>query len=62
MPATIAWLTLADVAVRLDVSIATLNRWIRLGEGPPSYKVGRSRRFDPDELDRWLAAQQAAAK
>ncbi len=63
MPATDAWLSPAEVAARLGISLATLNRWVTAGQAPPSYKLGaKSRRFSEAELEAWLAEQQAAAK
>ena len=32
-----------------------------LNRGLPSVKIGRSRRFDPNACDAWLAEQQDAA-
>jgi excisionase family DNA binding protein len=54
-----SWLSLAAVAVRLGVSVSTLNRWIADGIGPPSFLIGRSRRFDESELETWLHEQRA---
>ena len=43
-------LTAQDVAVILSVPLSTLHHWAVQGAGPPSFKVGRHRRYD-DELD-----------
>jgi excisionase family DNA binding protein len=47
-----------EVAKYLHVPVATLERWATRGEGPPYRKVGRHTRYDWNEVDRWLAAQQ----
>lgn len=49
-----------DVAARLKISVATLDRWIRDGKAPASFLIGRERRFDTEEVDRWLAEQRRA--
>jgi len=41
------------------VSVPTLNRWIADGTGPPSFLIGRSRRFAENELETWLHEQRA---
>ena len=47
-------LTVRQVAELLQVSVSTVERMTRRGEGPPSIKFGRSRRwFKPDVLA-WL--------
>lgn len=52
----------ADVAAQLQISTATLDRWIRNGKAPASYFIGRERRFTQDAIDRWHAKQQAGAR
>lgn len=51
-----------DVAAQLEISTATLDRWIADGKAPPSYKRGQRRLFPADGLKQWLDEQRAAAK
>ena len=37
----------------------TLDQWAYRGVGPPYIKVGRHRRYDPDEVRRWLRPSTA---
>lgn len=45
------------LAKRLAVSDRTIRDWIRRGE-LPSYKLGGSRRIDPDDVESFLAARR----
>jgi excisionase family DNA binding protein len=38
----------------LGVTENTLRAWIVTRKAPPSYKVGRLRKFRPDEVEAWL--------
>jgi excisionase family DNA binding protein len=48
------WYTPETLAKRLKVSERTVRNWVRRGE-LPSYKIGSSRRFDPVDVDAFLA-------
>ena len=52
------WST-AEVAEYLGVPVKTLHKWRYIREGPPSFKVGRHLRYDPDAVRRWLVEQCA---
>jgi excisionase family DNA binding protein len=47
-------LTVREVADLLKVSVSTVERMTRRGEGPPSVKFGRSRRWLRRDVERWL--------
>lgn len=47
----------AETAAFLDVSEATLHQWLWKGTGPPSYKVGRHRKYRPAGVEEWLEAR-----
>ncbi|HTT94539.1 MAG TPA: helix-turn-helix domain-containing protein [Solirubrobacterales bacterium] len=49
-----AWFTLATLADHLQVSERTVRNWVGRGE-LRSYKISGSRRFDPDDVDAFLA-------
>lgn len=51
-------LTAQDVARILCVPLSTLHHWAVRGEGPPSFKVGKHRRFDAAVVAAWLEKQQ----
>lgn len=54
-------LTAQDVAKILSVPLSTLHHWAVRGEGPPSFKVGKHRRFDAAVVAAWLEKQQDVA-
>lgn len=43
-----------ETAKYLKVSPWTLHHLVSQGEGPPVYRVGRNRRYDPTEVRAWL--------
>lgn len=43
-----------ETAKYLKVSPWTLHHLVSQGEGPPVYRVGRNRRYDPPEVRAWL--------
>lgn len=47
----------ADVAAKLNISERSLERLILQGEAPPYIKIGRLRRWHPDELMAWINKQ-----
>ena len=46
-----------EAAEFLGVPVTTLQKWRYLREGPPTFKVGRHVRYDPDAVRRWLVAE-----
>lgn len=53
-------MTRAEVAQELGVEEKTLRNWRSRGYGPPGFRVGKAVRYRRDEVDRWLAEQEAA--
>ena len=53
-------LTIADAAVRLNLSEHTVRRRIASGE-LPAVRLGALIRIDPDDLEQWLAEHRTAA-
>lgn len=47
-------LTKRQVAELLQVSVSTVERLTRTGEGPQSIKFGRSRRWRREDVERWV--------
>ncbi|MGN6131930.1 MAG: helix-turn-helix transcriptional regulator [Nocardioidaceae bacterium] len=54
-------LTVRDVAEILCVPVSTVHHWAVRGDGPPSFKVGKHRRFDAAMVREWLDAAKRAA-
>jgi excisionase family DNA binding protein len=52
------YLTEAEVAELLKVSVGTLRRWRREGTGPPSLRLGRGVRYRRRDVDRWAERQR----
>jgi excisionase family DNA binding protein len=51
-------LTVREAAAHLRLSISTLNKLRCTGYGPIYFKLGRAVRYDPQDLDQWLAAHR----
>jgi len=51
-------LTKREVAQLLRISERTLERLTETGEGPPSLKFGRSRRWLRRDVEQWLEQQR----
>lgn len=47
-------LTVAEVAEILCVPVSTVHHWAARGDGPPSFKVGKHRRFDAETVRLWI--------
>ena len=47
-------MTVRDVAEILQVPVSTVHHWAVRGDGPPSFKVGKHRRFDAAIVATWL--------
>jgi hypothetical protein len=45
-----------EVSKRINVSVASLRRWRLLGRGPAFVKVGSLVRYEPEDLEAWLAS------
>lgn len=46
-----------EEAARLRLSMRTLQAWRTKGGGPPFIKLGKAVRYNPAEVDAWLAGQ-----
>ena len=51
-------LTPFEVSGLLQVPVATLYRWRYVGVGPPAIKVGRHLRWDPSDIETWVASMK----
>ena len=47
-------LSVKDLAVYLDVPVATIYAWRYHRKGPPGFKVGRHVRYRQGDVDRWI--------
>ncbi|MFI5526995.1 helix-turn-helix transcriptional regulator [Kitasatospora sp. NPDC051853] len=54
--------TLQELADHLRVPKQTIYQMNWKGTGPTSYKVGRHRRYDPAEVQSWLAERSSKAE
>ena len=50
-------LTIQEVAEMLKMHVNTINKLVK--EGMPSYKIGKSRRFDEKEVIEWIKKHKA---
>jgi predicted DNA-binding transcriptional regulator AlpA len=58
---TTQFLRTAEASERLGIPVATLRWWRHVGDGPPSFKLGKKNVVYPlDELERWIARRQKA--
>lgn len=51
-------LTVRDVAEITHVPVSTVHHWALRGEGPPSFKLGKHRRYDAAEVAAWLTQRK----
>jgi predicted DNA-binding transcriptional regulator AlpA len=51
-----ALLSLRQLGAYLNRSVASLHRDLAAGRLPRGVRIGRSRRWSPQEIDAWLAA------
>jgi len=51
-------LTERQAAETLGLSMRTLQAWRYQGEGPVFVKVGRAVRYDPTDLNAWIAGRR----
>ncbi len=50
----IVFLTAAEVARILRISVATLRRWYRAGKGPRCYRVGDAVRYSRADVENYV--------
>lgn len=51
------WLTKTQTALRLNISVRTLDRWYCQGIGPLRYNNGEIIRYKRIEVDAWVAGK-----
>lgn len=47
------YLTVQDLAQRLDVSVSTIRRWRLAGKDPRAFKIGQSVRYRLTDVIEW---------
>jgi excisionase family DNA binding protein len=47
-------LSITQLAYRLGVGKRTIGRWMEKGMMPAPYRVGHSKKWDPDDIELWL--------
>lgn len=50
-----------EVADLLNIPVDLLYHWRYQRTGPPAIRVGKYLRYDPSELERWLAERKTAS-
>jgi len=55
------WLSLEELSEYLKMPTSTLYKLLRRGE-LPGHKVGRSWRFDQEEVDAWIKSRRQGKK
>lgn len=51
-------LTCTDLAERFGVPVSTIHDWNYHRKGPKALKLGKHLRFRPEDVERWLKAQE----
>ncbi len=57
-PLLTGWLTRAEVASEIGVSVDTLARWETRGIGPPCVRVGRKVLYRAEDFREWLVSRE----
>jgi excisionase family DNA binding protein len=52
------YLSDAEMAKEMGVSLRTWWRWLALREGPPATKIGRRRYFHRQAVNKWLRSRE----
>jgi predicted DNA-binding transcriptional regulator AlpA len=61
-PLPAQFLTPEDLVVMLRLpSVETVYQWRRKGVGPRGFRVGRHLRFDPEDVQTWVASLMEGA-
>ncbi|MEU5197567.1 helix-turn-helix domain-containing protein [Streptomyces scabiei] len=61
-PLPAQYLTPEDLVVMLRLpSVETVYQWRRKGVGPRGFRVGRHLRFDPEDVQTWVASLMEGA-
>jgi predicted DNA-binding transcriptional regulator AlpA len=47
-----------DAAEQLGCSVSLLHKWRTTRTGPPYVKVGNLVRYDPEDLEQWIASHR----
>lgn len=50
-------LKIADVAAKLNISVRMLEELILQGKAPPYIRLGRLRRWHPEQVNAWIDSQ-----
>jgi excisionase family DNA binding protein len=54
-----SFMCVADVADLLNVPRSTVHHWVAAKQAPPSFKIGKHRRFDRSEVMAWIETQKS---
>lgn len=57
-----AFLDVQEVADMLCLPVNTVYDYAKRGIGPPSFKIGRHRRWDRDQVHAWVEEKRSAAR
>lgn len=61
-PLPAQYLTPEDLVILLRLpSVETVYQWRRKGVGPRGFRVGRHLRFDPEDVQTWVASLMEGA-
>jgi DNA-binding transcriptional MerR regulator len=55
-------LTLQDFADREGIPLGTIRYWVEIGYAPPSYRIGKHRVMDLEDVIRWEIDLKANAR
>lgn len=51
-------LTYEELSERIRIPVSTLQKWVMRGKTIPFLKLGRSVRFEAEEVAKWLASRK----
>lgn len=53
--------SLRETAAYLGLPVSTLHHLVSVGGAPPSFKIGKARKFDKSEVIAWLEEQKRSS-
>lgn len=54
--------SIRETAAYLGLPVSTLHHLVAVGTAPPSFKIGKARKFDRAEVEAWLEERKRTSR